>query len=612
MQDSRIAATCRHHDFQDGHRGTTPSAASQGAERTRSGQQRQLHNARAQTVPDSAVDFGVPGSAAAAEQEQTAPSPMLVDDERDASGQGALAEDLDAAVPPQRPAQRLRLTVVRRSSDVPMGNDTADAFEDEQERRSHVDTDSDIGFAEYASNAQPAAGLATPPAAATAPNIGTAAGPSLAAMAVASDRQQCMEEVQQGTTGWLESTDGGRDVQAAIGVIRHLARRVSALPPQDGIPRQVQRQQWSALFVPLMWAAADDEGSCPLLEWLAMTAEVVTDVPVAGALVGGRYAVQAAWESLCRAYRSWGIHSREDLAEWIYSQGFPKPRGGVHFSGRAQERILQEACKIDARIAALETVIVRITVEAVRRAVCEQPAELRASRTQRRRQRAAAHRQQPVPSSPPSDSWSQMDSVDMQAEYSQRFPVLQSCPAFVKGRFHQALRHALEARRTSAQAGDDVMVLRSWKLFCLLPKMLLHRPHQRGGLGRQELLRRFDMFATGAWAELLDEARRSCIRPPKPRARSSEERAAAAYAKVQLGEISRARHCLTGAALAPCTEGIFQQLQAKHPQGMHRPLSEAVHDFVPREPAALDRGMFMQSLRTAPSRLLARARWVHI
>ena len=81
---------------------------------------------------------------------------------------------------------------------------------------------------------------------------------------------------------------------------------------------------------------------------------------------------------------------------------------------------------------------------------------------------------------------------------------------------------------------------------------------------------------------------------------STSERAAAAYAKVQLGEITRARQCLTGAALAPGTEATYRQLQDKRPQEPSRALSDAVLGFAPREPVVLNRSLFMDSLRTAP------------
>ena len=256
-------------------------------------------------------------------------------------------------------------------------------------------------------------------------------------------------------------------MQQLAGVIRNLARRIGVLPSQNDIPRQVLRQRWSALYVPWMWAAAEGNEQAPIASWIASTANAVTDVPVAGTPTGGHQAARAAWEGLCHAYRAWGIHTRADLADWIQAQGFPRPRCGAHFSGRAQERILQEAGQLDVRAAAIEDVIVRIALEAVRRrADSHQQPSQPMSRAQRRRQRATAHRPRPVPESPPDDSWPQLDAIDLRAVFQQRFGVLQSCPAFLKGRFRQAIRHALEARHAATQASEEAMIRMSRKLFC--------------------------------------------------------------------------------------------------------------------------------------------------
>ena len=66
---------------------------------------------------------------------------------------------------------------------------------------------------------------------------------------------------------------------------------------------------------------------------------------------------------------------------------------------------------------------------------------------------------------------------------------------------------ALEARYEAARAGHQEGVQRAWRLFCLLPKMLLHRPRREGWLGKETLCDRFDNYARGKWAELLASAR---------------------------------------------------------------------------------------------------------
>ena len=107
--------------------------------------------------------------------------------------------------------------------------------------------------------------------------------------------------------------------------------------------------------VPLIWAAAAGDRESPVLLWLADACDRVGNVSVAGVDTVGRDAVFEAWHALSGVVRSWGILSLEDLSEWIHRQGFPQPRWGGHFSGRAQERILTTAALTDARVSALES-----------------------------------------------------------------------------------------------------------------------------------------------------------------------------------------------------------------------------------------------------------------
>ena len=79
-----------------------------------------------------------------------------------------------------------------------------------------------------------------------------------------------------------------------------------------------------------------------------------------------------------------------------------------------------------------------------------------------------------------------------------------------------------------------------------------------------------------------------------------EERGKAARQKAQLGEITRARQCLTGTALAPGNDETFNELQGKRPQEVQRELPEHFFNFVPESPLVLDRDAFLKSLKTSP------------
>ena len=62
---------------------------------------------------------------------------------------------------------------------------------------------------------------------------------------------------------------------------------------------------------------------------------------------------------------------------------------------------------------------------------------------------------------------------------------------------------ARAVRSGQKQVGDEVGERRAWKLFALIPLMLLHR--RTGSVGRDELARRVDLFNNGQWSELVND-----------------------------------------------------------------------------------------------------------
>ena len=99
-----------------------------------------------------------------------------------------------------------------------------------------------------------------------------------------------------------------------------------------------------------------------MLSWLIEFSDRVQNVCVAGIEMTGPEAVVVGWEALRRAMQEIGIRTREGLAEWIHSQGFPMPRWGAHFCSRAQERMLNIATAGDARVSGLESLFVQLTL----------------------------------------------------------------------------------------------------------------------------------------------------------------------------------------------------------------------------------------------------------
>ena len=190
--------------------------------------------------------------------------------------------------------------------------------------------------------------------------------------------------------------------------------------------------------------------------------------------------------------------------------------------------------------------------------------------------------------------WVALDDVNLEEVFNRCFPVLQSC-LFQVRRFIQATRVALETLHNVVLGHDTLMETRGWKLFILLPFMLLRRPHGQGRVvSKVSQVRRRAVGWRGT-SPVLKVWRR-----PHIGADSIESRAVAACQKIKLGEISRARQCLTGASLAPRTEATFQLLQARRPQVVVRELPEAVRAFEPESPVTVDRKIFLKCLKSAP------------
>ena len=145
-----------------------------------------------------------------------------------------------------------------------------------------------------------------------------------------------------------------------------------------------------------------------------------------------------------------GIHSAEGLSEWV--SGFPQPRWGVHFGGRVQERPLNHAAHINARVTSLECAYVRVILQA-----CE----------------VGAHQEQEKQWT--RSRWDVLDQVNLEEVCRTRFAVLQNCQFQLRGRFRQAARVALDSEQCS-DGQDVLMETRGWKLFILLPFMLVSVP----------------------------------------------------------------------------------------------------------------------------------------
>ena len=105
-----------------------------------------------------------------------------------------------------------------------------------------------------------------------------------------------------------------------------------------------------------------------------------------------------------------------------------------------------------------------------------------------------------------------LDQVDLQKALEQKYCGFQSPPCFLKGRFRQALTFALEA---ILQAHTHEQSVRAWKLWMLLPRMLLHRPPGTRTLSKADWRERIAKFQQDEWT--LCYAREECTLTPTRR-----------------------------------------------------------------------------------------------
>ena len=201
-------------------------------------------------------------------------------------------------------------------------------------------------------------------------------------------------------------------------------------------------------------------------------------------------------------------------------------------------------------------------------------------------------------------SWTFLDEVDLATEFATPVPTLQSAPRFVAAGVRAAFSFALRAVATPAPAAGATRE-RAWKLFLLVPRLLLCRPPASGSVGKAALLRRVTDFQAGRWSQLLHAAR--AVAPARaPAGQLSEgarsERARArACAQVQRGELSRARQTLTSAPLAPGNAETLRALSdpARRPPQPRDPIPAEVASFVPESTPQLAPAAVAEALRSA-------------
>ena len=149
---------------------------------------------------------------------------------------------------------------------------------------------------------------------------------------------------------------------------------------------------------------------------------------------------------------------------------------------------------------------------------------------------------------------------------------------------------------------------RGWKLFMMLPRMLLHRAPRGGLIPRHKLVHRFEMFSRGEWWDLIRASaacdEQAAVGRRRRRRRPGddlESRAARAEMLVHLGELSSTRQALEGAAVAPGCNLTLTMLSdpAKRPPVLRDPVPDEVLHHVPSSLFELDEDRLLKNLRSA-------------
>ena len=201
-------------------------------------------------------------------------------------------------------------------------------------------------------------------------------------------------------------------------------------------------------------------------------------------------------------------------------------------------------------------------------------------------------------------AWQAMDAVDMLLMFQHRPEVMRSVPHFLQGPFRNAMLMALE----EACHPEGLRKERGWKLFMLLPRLLLHKPPRGGNVPRHKLITRFEHFAQGQWGSLIRDSMDACEIASRNRSRRTRrpvdnvaKRAERAQTLVMMGEVSAGRQALEGAALAPGNMTTLNELRNpdRRPVQPIRELPREFREFQPEVPFKLDEHRFAQNVRSA-------------
>ena len=201
-------------------------------------------------------------------------------------------------------------------------------------------------------------------------------------------------------------------------------------------------------------------------------------------------------------------------------------------------------------------------------------------------------------------AWASLDSITLKDEYKHACATVREVPEFFSRQLQEAFYIATSRIRTMHSQKKEIELERAWKLFLLLPRMLLTRTRMKGEDGKNEFFSRIRAFHRGDWLTLVQQARLPKRKKKAQRAGLDvDAKLRAAEQRARWGELSHARQELVGTPLAPRTMETYYKLcdpagRPQQPRSLER--LQQVCQFQPESAVELDYFRFISNVRSAP------------
>ncbi len=202
-----------------------------------------------------------------------------------------------------------------------------------------------------------------------------------------------------------------------------------------------------------------------------------------------------------------------------------------------------------------------------------------------------------------SEAWATLDDITLTEEWKHSCATVQEVPQFVARQVQEAFYIATSRIRVMHTQDKQLELERAWKLFLLLPRMLLSRTKMKGEEGKAEFFSRVRAFHRGEWVKLVQQARLPKRKKAQRGGTDVEAKLRAAENRARLGELSHARQELVGTPLAPRTMETYYKLadpstRPQQPRSLER--LRQVCQFQPNSFVDLDYRSFVSNVRSSP------------